>query len=41
MAEFQERSKVFESLSLKNLVAEGGFKAKWSLINPASKGWFT
>ena len=35
---FKRGHKVLESLSLKSLVAEGGFEAKLSLINPSSKG---
>jgi hypothetical protein len=35
---FKRRHKVLESLSLKMLVAEGGFEAKLSFINPSSKG---
>lgn len=34
---FKRGHKVLESLSLKMLVAEGGFEAKLSLINPFSK----
>ena len=38
---FKRGYKVFKSLSLKMLVAEGGFEAKLSFINSSSNGWFT
>lgn len=34
---FKRGHKMFKNLSLKMLVAEGGFEAKLSLINPSSK----